>query len=112
VEIDAEPVSMSAALETVVSMVLREAITNVVRHAHAQHCSIQLYRELDEVHLVIKDDGRGGRIVPGNGLSGMRERIEQLNGRLEIHCEQGAVLSIVLPLEHKVTPIQPWNHAA
>lgn len=112
VDIDAEPVSMSAALETVVSMVLREAVTNVVRHAHAQHCAIQLYREFDEVHLVIKDDGRGGRIIPGNGLSGMRERIEQLNGRLDIRCEQGAVLSITLPLEHKVTPIQPWNHAA
>ncbi len=56
----------------------------------------------------IEDDGRGGLIEPGNGLSGMRERLRALGGRLEIHSTrgQGTILVAALPLSPR-PPIAP-----
>jgi len=63
---------------------VREAATNIQRHARARHAQASFAMEDGEAVLRIVDDGRGGAIVPGNGLAGMRERIEGLRGRLRI----------------------------
>lgn len=76
-------------LETVLALTVREAVTNVQRHARAQNARIALAAEAGEAVLRIDDDGRGGLIVPGNGLGGMRERIEALGGRLRIDSVRG-----------------------
>ncbi|WP_189456340.1 sensor histidine kinase [Cognatilysobacter bugurensis] len=93
--------SMPPALETVLAMTVREAVTNVQRHARAQRASIALERDGDDLVLHVQDDGRGGAIVPGNGLAGMRERIEALGGRLRIDTARagGTRLEARLPLE-------------
>lgn len=109
---DIADIPLTLSQETVLAMVLREAVTNIIRHAHAQHCQIELSLCTDELQLCIQDDGRGGRIVPGNGLSGMRERIEQLNGHLLIESKDGTRLCIHLPVEPRISPLQPWHHAA
>ena len=90
-------------------MVLREAVTNVIRHAHAQQCEIDFQADDNFLQLRISDDGRGGRITLGNGLGGMRERVEQLNGRLRIDSGNGTRISIQLPRQHTVTPLHPWQ---
>lgn len=90
---------LSPELETVLAMAVREAVTNIQRHARARRASVRLDQHQGGVRLMIEDDGRGGDIVPGNGLDGMRERIELLQGsvRVESSPRGGTRLQILLP---------------
>lgn len=68
----------------------QEAITNSVRHARARNLWIELKKEEDGIALRARDDGRGTAAVQaGNGLQGMRERLEEIGGRLEIESWPG-----------------------
>ena len=66
-----------------------EAATNIQRHARARHAQVRFGMEAGEAVLRVEDDGRGGALVPGNGLSGMRERIEAVRGRLRVDAGAG-----------------------
>jgi two-component system sensor histidine kinase DesK len=83
--------------EATLSLVLREAITNIVRHAGASECSIELSTAEDRTQLVIADDGRGDIRQEGNGLRGMRERVQELGGSLSLESHRGTRLQIELP---------------
>lgn len=87
-------------VEHVLAMVVREAATNIQRHAHASTASVCLGVENNDVLLRIDDDGRGGTVTPGNGLTGMRERIESVQGRLQVgrSGEHGTRLEVRIPL--------------
>ena len=76
---------------------LREAVTNIVRHAGASECSIELSTAEDKTQLVIADDGRGDIRQEGNGLRGMRERVQELGGSLSLESHRGTRLQIELP---------------
>jgi len=76
-------------LETVLALTLREAVTNIQRHARAGHAQVGFTVVDGEARLVVEDDGRGGAITPGNGLTGMRERLRALGGDLAIISERG-----------------------
>jgi signal transduction histidine kinase len=70
--------------ETILRCV-QEIITNTVRHSGAENLWIELVKTTDGVEVCARDDGRGVKqLKPGNGLTGMRERVEQAGGRLEI----------------------------
>ena len=56
--------------------VVREGLTNIVRHAHASSCAVRL----ESASVEIVDDGVGGAARPGNGLSGLRERVAAAGG--------------------------------
>lgn len=72
----------------------QEAITNAVRHARARNLWIELGKE-DGIVLRVRDDGRGATAVrAGNGLQGMRERLEEIGGRLEIESRPGQGFSL------------------
>lgn len=71
-------------VESILALTVREAVTNIQRHARAGAASVTLSVEGGEAVLLIEDDGRGGAIVPGNGLAGMRERLERARGSLRI----------------------------
>jgi two-component system sensor histidine kinase DesK len=93
------PVTLPAEIETVLALTVREAVTNIQRHARARHAEVTLASTPREVKLCICDDGRGGAIAPGNGLSGMRERIEALGGKLRIDSSSsGTRLEACIPL--------------
>lgn len=93
------PVRLPPEIETVLALTVREAVTNIQRHARARHAEVTLSSTPREVKLCISDDGRGGAIAPGNGLSGMRERIEALGGRLRIESAPGSTrLEACIPL--------------
>jgi signal transduction histidine kinase len=85
---------------------VQEVLTNTVRHAHARNLWLRIERTDDgELCLDARDDGRGASIVePGNGLNGMRERLAEVGGRLEIpHPQpQGFRLQAWLPLDQEV----------
>lgn len=92
-----QPVELEPVRETVLALALREAVTNVIRHAKASTCRISLEMVNGEVRLEIRDDGRGGQTPEGIGLSSMRERVEGLGGRLERRTDGGTALLIALP---------------
>lgn len=94
-----EPPRLSPAQDSVLAMVMREAVTNVVRHSGAQHCRIEFANGGADVRLLIEDDGHGGALEEGNGLKGMRDRLQTLSGRLEIASSRnGTRLAILVPL--------------
>jgi two-component system sensor histidine kinase DesK len=92
---------MSAAQETVLALVVRESVTNVVRHAHARVCRIRLERIANTYRLEIADDGRGGFEHEGNGLQGMRERVEALDGSMARDTSSGTRLTVTIPVRNK-----------
>ncbi|MDE2177228.1 MAG: sensor histidine kinase [Xanthomonadaceae bacterium] len=77
------------ALDAALAMVLREAATNIQRHASAHRVGVVLTRTSERVRLCIEDDGCGGVVREGNGLIGMRERLAALGGTLQIDSEPG-----------------------
>jgi len=92
-------VPLPALQESVLSMAVREAVTNVVRHAHARTCCLRLEQRNGSCRLEIEDDGRGGSQDEGNGLRGMRERVEMLGGTLTRDSQSGTRLTISLPMK-------------
>jgi two-component system sensor histidine kinase DesK len=87
-----------AAEETVLCLAVREAVTNIVRHAQATHCSMRFTTSNDGYHsLLITDDGAHPKLQEGNGLRGMRERVQSVGGRLSITADPGVSLLIELP---------------
>ncbi|HVO79561.1 MAG TPA: sensor histidine kinase [Terriglobales bacterium] len=101
VKAESAAVALTPAQESVVALVVREAITNVVRHANARHCTLRLAPSNGNCHLEIQDDGRGGSDIEGNGLRGMRERVEALGGTLVRETHSGTRLLIRFPLTPK-----------
>jgi len=81
----------------------QEIITNSVRHAQARNLWLKFERSgANELAIHARDDGRGaGNLKHGNGLTGMRERLAQIGGRLNITSarDQGFALDAWLPLE-------------
>ena len=96
---EAKEIGLSPAQESVLALAMREAVTNVVRHAGAQRCKVELARVNGDCLLQIEDDGRGGSQTEGNGIRGMRERIEALGGHVERSSEEGTRIKITLPLK-------------
>jgi signal transduction histidine kinase len=86
-------------VETVLYRIVQEALTNVVKHAQADRVSIVLQRKEGAVTTVIEDDGRGFASADqrdGLGLVGMKERVELVNGRLEIESVEGVGTTLVV----------------
>src|SRR5215831_15698999 len=95
----ATSVQLPAIEESVLSLAVREGVTNVVRHARASNCRLRLEQQNGSCRLEIADDGQGFVSVEGNGLRGMRERVEMLGGTLERKNKSGTMLVIILPLK-------------
>jgi len=78
----------------------QEIITNTVRHANAGKLWIGIRREQGRISIEARDDGDGVEtILPGNGLRGMRERLQQYQGTLQVESRpgQGFKLRLSLP---------------
>jgi two-component system sensor histidine kinase DesK len=97
-ESNVEPVTVSPSQESVLAMAIREAITNIVRHAGARSCRLTLRQRLSSCELEISDDGKGGLAPDGLGVIGMRERVEALGGTLERDGTEGMRLLLRLPV--------------
>ena len=73
----------------------QEGLTNALRHSGAAHIAIRLASEGAGIVLSVEDDGRAQQPpLPGNGLRGMRERLEALGGRLELGAADGGGLRL------------------
>jgi len=95
---------LPADVETALYRIVQEALTNVVKHAQAQHVSIVLTRKQGSVLVMIEDDGRGfdptKPSAEGLGLQGMRERVELLDGSFQVETASrtGTTLIVELPV--------------
>ncbi|MEV6375152.1 sensor histidine kinase [Micromonospora musae] len=78
--------------------VLREGVTNVLRHSRASRCDIEVSADVDGSVLTVRDDGVGGRPEPGNGLRGLTERVEQAGGTLHVGPARGRGLLLTARL--------------
>lgn len=97
-------------LETAVFRIVQECLTNVHRHSGSVIAQIRIARSQDAVHVAVADSGKGipeekqdelaTAGTPGVGITGMRERIRQLGGSLEIHSDdKGTRVAVLLPVE-------------
>ncbi|MFZ1007526.1 MAG: sensor histidine kinase [Candidatus Sulfotelmatobacter sp.] len=96
-------------LEVALFRAVQEGLTNIHRYAEATLASISLKRDVSTAQLSIRDNGKGiplallkqlrdGTADSGVGIAGMRERLRELNGVLEIHSDQsGTILKITAP---------------
>ncbi len=102
VKCETAKIALPALQESVLSMAVKEAVTNVVRHAEAHNCTLRLEQQNGSCRLEIADDGRGGLQPEGNGLRGMRERVEMLGGTLNRESRAGTKITITLPIKEGV----------
>ncbi|USK69848.1 sensor histidine kinase [Peribacillus asahii] len=88
-------------VENVLSMCLKEAVNNIVKHSHASSCKLVIKQLPTEWYIEIEDNGVGfqqkGDFFKGNGLQGMKERLEFVNGSLDIPASNGTKLVIRVP---------------
>jgi PAS domain S-box-containing protein len=92
---------------TAIFRIVQEALTNIARHAKAQHVVIHVYRTDGHLLVTIRDDGRGIAAADMEkaqslGLVGMRERVAAMRGEFSIGSDDGVGtrIDIMLPLEH------------
>ncbi|UOQ49229.1 sensor histidine kinase [Gracilibacillus caseinilyticus] len=87
VKVEADIGHFPILIENVISMCLKESVTNIVKHSNASRCFIHLRETDDSTHLQVLDNGMGtvDKNKFGNGLTGMKERLEFVNGTLRIH---------------------------
>jgi two-component system sensor histidine kinase DesK len=90
--------TLVGSMEHALALAVREAITNVARHARAHACHVGIHATDGELRVVVADDGVGGSSPEGNGLTGMRERIAALGGRVVRTGTEGTTVTIAVPL--------------
>lgn len=94
---------LPAAIEIACYRIVQEALTNVVRHAHATHATVGLRLQQEALEVEVKDDGQGlpPGVRSGVGLTSMRERAEELGGTclVEAVAERGTRVCARLPFE-------------
>lgn len=88
-------------VENVLSMCLKEAVTNVVKHSQASSCDVLIKQSPNGLLIKVKDNGIGisdkRDFYKENGLQGMKERLEFVNGTLDIKSSNGTILTIQVP---------------
>jgi two-component system sensor histidine kinase DesK len=100
--VESADVALAPEHERTLSLGLREAVTNVVRHARARQCRITFEEDGRGVRLTVEDDGVGGDAVEGAGLSGMRARLAEIGGTMERDAHRGTRLILLVPRQPQV----------
>ncbi|MBO0960430.1 sensor histidine kinase [Neobacillus sp. MM2021_6] len=97
--------NVSLLTENILSMCLKEAVNNVVKHSEANSCFISIEQTWKETVMTIRDDGvfknGTGILAEGHGLIGMKERLEFINGNLKLVTKGGTTLIISVPNDVK-----------
>jgi signal transduction histidine kinase len=94
-------VRLPAPVEAAAYFVTAEALTNVAKYARAESASVAIAVEHGHMRLTVRDDGEGGAdIRAGSGLSGLRDRVEALDGRLDVFSplSVGTTITAEIPL--------------
>jgi two-component system sensor histidine kinase DesK len=105
--VDAPGLPLPPQLDATAAMIVREALTNVIRHAAATRCSVAIRRERDDaILLTVEDDGQGSAVLrEGNGIAGMRARAASQGGTLDVDSAsagRGTRLTVRFPIPAEV----------
>jgi signal transduction histidine kinase len=100
------PHTLSARAYVQTTRILREAVSNIIKHSGASHCAVGCHIEQGDFQLVVQDNGKGipmeldGRMDRGHGMSSMKHRAKQLQGQclVESGPGYGTVIRLTLPL--------------
>ncbi|MET0813265.1 MAG: ATP-binding protein, partial [Microbacterium sp.] len=96
------PLALPAAVDLAALRIVQEAVANVRRHADATTCTVTLRRRRGELVVTVEDDGRGipDRVLPGIGLSSIRERAGELGGSVTFGraADGGTRVAVRLPI--------------
>ncbi|MEK3968098.1 sensor histidine kinase [Paenibacillus sp. FSL H7-0323] len=108
VEGDISLEGVSDLTQNILSLCIKEAVTNIVKHSRADKCFIGVAKLAGEVRITVKDNGIGlqhgergnGGLSDGNGMKGMAERLSLIDGSLSLSSAegQGATLIVTIPL--------------
>jgi two-component system sensor histidine kinase DesK len=103
------PPSLPLDVERGLALVLREAATNIARHARATQARVTTTISSQALKLCIEDNGRGGIDAHGNGLRGMHERVGALGGTLEVASPRGKGTRLLISVPLRLRVFQPEN---
>ncbi len=92
--------STSAELESVLLILSKEWVTNILRHSNGDSVLIKLTKLANSLVLEIKDNGLANKISEGNGITGMRARVAEFDGKFSLDTTEGVKLTITLPCEN------------
>jgi signal transduction histidine kinase len=119
-ELPPDLVRFSRESEVAIFRIVQECLTNVIRHSESTTADIRITQSGSDVCVIVEDNGKGippekllelmSAGTPGVGIRGMRERIRQLNGVMEINSDgigRGTVVVARLPLISRETPTAP-----
>jgi two-component system, NarL family, sensor histidine kinase DesK len=95
---DLQPLQIEPDAEQALALAVREALTNVLRHARAQRCDVRVERTDVEVRVIVQDDGIGSRAPEGSGLSGIRARLAQIGGTVLRDGSRGTRIEMTVPV--------------
>ncbi|MCP8969971.1 sensor histidine kinase [Ectobacillus ponti] len=99
--------NVSLLTENILSMCLKEAVTNIVKHSGATQCWISIEQTWKEIIIEVRDNGifkgTAESLSQGHGLVGMKERLEFVNGSLELLADNGTTLILRVPNDVKQT---------
>lgn len=100
---DSELQDVPLLTQNMISMCLKEAATNVVKHSQARNCFITVSPTTERIKIMIKDDGIGitNQYARGNGIKGMEERLALFDGTITITNLNGTVLEMSIPIVQK-----------
>ena len=107
--IDYEPRSLPSDIDAVLAWVVREGVTNVIRHSRAKHCLIKVMFTDEYVQAEVSNDGypreKSSTSRTGTGLSGLTERVTKLGGNIEAGPESisngsGFQLKVKIPINN------------
>lgn len=100
IEAELEEMKIPLLTQNIISLCLKEAVTNVVKHSKARNCTISIKYLLGKVEVSVIDDGVGllNSNMLGNGLKGIKERLEIIEGNLRLSSHSGTELQINIPV--------------
>lgn len=99
-EINGNVYPLLPSIEIIIYRNIQEALTNAVRHGHANNIKIQLSYSKGELGVSVIDDGIGvDKIEKGYGLNGMEERMELVDGSISFSSEKGFKISMLIPIK-------------
>ena len=109
---DEVPQMLSARAYVQTTRILREAVSNIIKHSGASRCTVRCNIGNGDFQLIIQDNGNGipleldGRLDRGHGMASMKHRAKQLHGQclVESGPGYGTVIRLTLPLDQHVAP--------